>query len=384
MRAVRDAVAGCGLAAAAAGRSVTVVVPDATRPLDPEVLDPVLAAAAGARTVEVLVGTGLHRPPTAEERAPWAAVCARYGARLRAHDAGANLVRVRDDVGAPDGPLPAVFDAGVVQADLRIVVGLVEPHQYAGFSGGVKGVAIGCAGAETIAVMHGRGLLRDPGTRLGRRDGNPFAAALDRLAATLGPIWAVQVVPADPPRVFAGPVAEAHAAAVAEAEGTLFADHARRYPAVRVSVPAAKAASFYQASRAATYIAEVAAPVVPEGGALLIEAACPEGLGQGAGERAFAAALARGPEVLRAELAGERAPPDAAPSGGAQRAYVLARTLARYRLGIAGAPEMPALARFGVVQAASMPALEAALGLSAPPVELPNVFSRVPRYRPSV
>lgn len=379
---VRDALAQAGFGPRLAGRRVTVVVPDPTRPLDlGAVLPPLFADLEGAQ-VTVMVGVGLHRPLTEAERAPLEALCERAGAQLRLHSADDPFAFITacTNLGGTDRPLPAVLHEAVVEADARVLVGIVEPHQYAGFSGGAKAVAIGCAGRATISALHGLDLLRDPGTRIGRLEGNRFQAALWRIVGGLDPVFAVQVVPTEPPEVFAGPARAAFEAAAQIAGARLFEDHPARFPAVFTAVPEAKAQSFYQASRALTYMTEVDAPVIAPGGAVILEAACPEGLGLGAGERAFAEALALGPDRLLDILEG-RAEPEGPSSGGAQRAYVLARALSRFRLALVGAPDLPALAAFGVVQAATRAQAEAALGLEAPAVELSDVFRRVPRYR---
>ncbi len=61
----------------------------------------------------------------------------------------------------------------VQEADLVVTVGVVEPHLYAGFSGGVKGVAIGCAGRETIAWTHRPAFISEPGVERGSPAGQP-------------------------------------------------------------------------------------------------------------------------------------------------------------------------------------------------------------------
>ena len=58
------------------------------------------------------------------------------------------------DLGVTSLGAPVRIVRRVQEADLVITAGVVEPHLYAGFSGGVKGVAIGCAGRETIAWTH--------------------------------------------------------------------------------------------------------------------------------------------------------------------------------------------------------------------------------------
>lgn len=384
--AVRTALREAGFAERSSGRTVAVVVPDATRALDVgAVLDPLLAAVSGgARGVTMVVATGLHRPPTERERRPWIAVARRHRATLVDHDARAQdgLVTLREDVGGLRAPLCAQFARPVVEADLRVVVGRVEPHQYAGFSGGVKTIAIGCAGVGTIAELHGLELLRHRGTRLGAVDGNPFRAALDRLAGTLGPVWALQLVPpsaAGEWAVFAGPVEDAFVRAVRVARRRQFVPTDGGYDRIELSVPPEKAQSFYQASRAATYAALVEHSALAPGGVMVLKAACPEGLGTGAGEGAFARALSRGPEALAAELAGTRVPPRGA--GGAQRAYVLVKTLALGRLAVQGAAVMPELAPFGIIQAGHPAEIDRVFGPGRRTLEVNDPFGQIPVVR---
>ncbi len=242
----------------------------------------------------------------------------------------------------------------------------MEPHQYAGFSGGVKTVVIGCGSAKTIARLHGLPFLRDPGTRIGCIEGNPFQAELQRLAAPL-PIWALQIVPGGGEHF--GPVGEAFARAVAEASERCFEPVDAPLDWMHLIVPPSKALSFYQASRAATYVALVDRSAIRQGGHVMMEAACPEGLGLGAGELAFARALARG----RASLLDELARDDREIAGGEQRAYVLAQALERVRITVVGAPRMPELERFGIEQRAVVGTPAGRGGLFEDP------FHRLPR-----
>ncbi len=361
------------------GKRVTVVIPDETRPLPlAEVLQEVLTALSGAQ-VRVLVGLGLHRPMSEAQMKPLQDVCGIHGAQIEQHspDNPMAMITACTNVGGLCRPLPAAIHHAVVEAEARVLVGIVEPHQYAGFSGGAKAVSIGCAGPATISGLHSLELLKDPGTRLGSIEDNHFQAALWRIFGNLDSTFGVQVVPSDPVQTFAGPLQSTFRDACKLASRSLFEDYDETYPAVVTQVPTAKAASFYQASRAATYVMAVDAPVLDPGGAMIIEAACPEGLGSGAGEIAFAEALLEGPtQLLEALEAGTRTL-----RGGEQRAYVLARALSKFRMALVGAPFMPALAPFGVVQAASLKEATDSLGLSSEPRRLSDVFHRVPRYR---
>jgi nickel-dependent lactate racemase len=70
------------------------------------------------------------------------------------------------DLGLTEGGVPVSAHHAVVEADLLIATGLVEPHQYAGYSGGRKTVAVGAAGEALIAHTHGPAFVDHRGTRL--------------------------------------------------------------------------------------------------------------------------------------------------------------------------------------------------------------------------
>lgn len=384
-RATAGALALEELQSAFGGRKTTIVFPDATRPLDVEaVLDPTLAAlkAVGAECT-VLVALGLHRLLSSEERGTMAAVTDKHGVPLLEHDALGALVTVEDDVRTPEarragvGLLPARFHPAVTTADAILCIGLVEPHQYAGFSGGVKAVAIGCAAAETIGSMHGLAFLRSPEVRIGRMQDNPFQGALWRLVRDLPPIRGLMLVPPAGRETwsgFAGPVQNAFQRAVAVAAERLFQQVDAPRPWMHVVVPPAKAASFYQASRAVTYVALVPNSAVSAGGWVVLDAPCPEGLGTGTGEQAFAEALRRGPSALKAAFSAG----DETIAGGAQRAFVLLQALERVNLAVIGAPPLPELEAFGIRQFADLSAARTALGLKGRVAKLDNVFHALP------
>ena len=317
----------------------TVVVPDATRPIDYRELAAPLAKLAGE--VTVLVGLGLHRPMSDAEVAPLAAACAQTGATLRQHDP-ATVV---------DAPSGARLAPELVQADRIVCVGVVEPHQYAGFSGGVKGAVIGCGSAETIARMHSLRMLRACGARVGWLDANPFQEELWRLAAGLPPIDGYFVVPGHPD-VVTGRVRPAFETAVSVARRLHFREIPDPVGSILLRVTDAKATNFYQASRAATYVALAQRPAIREGGTIYLEAACAEGIGRGAGELACAHAMSRGRAELLAELEADD-PPET--PGGAQRAYVLAMALRRADIVLVGAPEITELRALDILQIEKAP-----------------------------
>jgi len=334
------------------GARVRIAVPDGTRPLDIEValaaLRPWLSG-----DVRAVVGLGLHRPMRADElpRSPFP---------LLQHDPDDTVPTAIVD-GIPGGIARAVADA-----DVLLGVGIVELHQYAGFSGGHKAVAVGLGARATLDALHHRDRVTAPGVRLGRLHGNPFRAAVDGLGEAAGCRWVLLQAGG---RWFAGEPRATLAAAAASL--ACWEDVPRRHPAAILHVPPRKAANFYQASRAATYLGLSDDPPLVPGATLYLEASCPEGMGEGDGERAFAAVLAAGRPPWGALLEGP------APVGaGTQRAVMIAATLRRHPLVVTGVRD-PAPLRACGIDATSAPAL----ALAPPDALVVNdPFARIPRY----
>jgi nickel-dependent lactate racemase len=359
-----------------ADSTVTVVVPDATRPLNYTALAPLFRRLddAGA-TTRILIGLGLHRPMDPREVQPLRRLANIHGARLAQHDAEAeDLVTVDEDA-------PAIVHPWIVDSDRVISVGTVEPHQYAGFSGGTKGVAIGCGGAETVSMMHGLDLLRDPGTRIGGIDDNPFRQTLDRLVEPLGAIDGLQLVPApsgdsrEETRAFFGPIDSAFEDAVILARTRFFQYLDSPLDWLHLPVPASKAQNVYQASRAATYAALVDRPAIRQGGTIIVEASCPEGIGNGVGEEACREAMMWGPDRLNAILEGQEY---IETRGGQQRAFVLAMALNHVDIAFVGAPKLDALEAMGIDQFDTMDDAHEAGLMSGDGKTIENVFHSIP------
>ncbi|MDP2309261.1 MAG: lactate racemase domain-containing protein [Pseudomonadota bacterium] len=335
-----------------AGARVRIAVPDGTRPLDVGMaltaLRPWLSG-----DVRAIVGLGLHRRMRPDElpTSPFPLV---------QHDPDDTVPTAIVD-GIPGGIARAAADA-----DVLLGVGIVELHQYAGFSGGHKAVAVGLGARATLDALHHRDRVTAPGVRLGKLEGNPFRAAVDGLGEAAGCHWTLLLAGG---RWFAGEPRATLAAAAASL--ACWEDVPRRYSAAILRVPPKKAVNFYQASRAATYLGLSDDPPLVEGATLYLEASCPEGMGEGDGERAFAAVLATGKAPWAALLDGP------APVGaGTQRAVMIAALARRYPLVVTGVRN-PASLRACGIDAVSAPAIAL-----APPDALlvADPFARIPRY----
>ena len=262
-------------------RDAVVVISDKTRPVPYGiVLPPLLATLEGAGLVrdriEILVATGLHRANTSDELAAMTSpdIVARY--RIRNHDARDASQHVH--LGRTPAGTELWIDRGLVEADLRIVTGLIEPHLMAGFSGGRKAVAPGCAGVDTMRSLHGAAML-ESALGPGIIEGNPFHEELLGIAGRVGVDFLCDVAinrSRQLTGVFAGDLERAHAAGVRVVEGHVRVDLER--PADVVITSAAGFPldeTYYQSIKGMI----AALNIVRRGGTIILAAAINEGIG---------------------------------------------------------------------------------------------------------
>jgi nickel-dependent lactate racemase len=279
-RALSDPVSGPSLAhlVAGAGR-VAVVFPDLTRPMPnttvlPPLLDELRRAGAGPDRVELLCATGTHRQASRAEMSDL--IGAETITRYRVHDHDADD-RAHVEVGEVDGT-PVLLDRHYVEADLRIVTGFVEPHFFAGWSGGPKGVCPGLAATETILEAHSPARLSDPRSTWMVTEDNPVHQFVSAATALCPPQLAVDVTIDSRRRltaVFAGPLPIGHRAACRYAADTVTQAVAGRFDVVVTTnggFPLDR--NLYQAVKGMAAAERVVAP----GGIIIVAAACHDGV----------------------------------------------------------------------------------------------------------
>lgn len=108
---------------------------------------------------------------------------------------------------------PALINKHLAEADVRIITGFIEPHFFAGFSGGPKGIMPGCAGLETVMSNHDAKNIGDPRSAFGITIGNPIWEEIREIALRVGPSFLLNVTLNEKRQitgVFAGDLIEAH------------------------------------------------------------------------------------------------------------------------------------------------------------------------------
>src|SRR6266850_1059150 len=183
--------------AARPGATAVIAVTDLTRAspddvLVPPLLDELNAGGIPDDRITVMVAIGLHRATTdAEKREKLGSVVD----RVRVVDSNGRDPAMWADLGTiPPYDVPGITQKLVKEADLVVATGIVEPHQYAGYSGGRKTVAIGCSGEPVITATHGMRFLEDPGVRLAKIEGNPFHETVREIARRAGLRFCLNVV----------------------------------------------------------------------------------------------------------------------------------------------------------------------------------------------
>ena len=108
---------------------------------------------------------------------------------------------------------PALINKHLAEADIRIITGFIEPHFFAGFSGGPKGIMPGCAALETVMASHDAANIGDPRSTFGITVGNPIWDEIREVALRVGPSFLLNVTLNEARAitgVFAGDLIEAH------------------------------------------------------------------------------------------------------------------------------------------------------------------------------
>lgn len=207
------------LAEIAKGRSsACVVISDITRPVPnslilPPILETIERAGVPRDKITILIATGIHRPNLGDELDEL--VGAEIPKKYRVVNHYSEQPEDHRHLGEVDG-IPIYINQTYLDADLKVLTGLVELHLMAGYSGGRKSVLPGIASLETMKRMHGYRMIQQDGTANGRLDDNPFHHAAVKVAKMAGADFILNVT-LDEARqvtgVYAGDLEEAHRAA---------------------------------------------------------------------------------------------------------------------------------------------------------------------------
>jgi nickel-dependent lactate racemase len=172
---------------------VVIVTSDGTRPVPNRKLIPWLLQElpVPVEQVTVLVGTGSHRANTPAEIAAMFGEDVAGQVKIVNHNAFDPQASVY--IGKGPAGKAAYLNKLYVEADKRIVVGFIEPHFFAGFSGGAKGIIPGIASIDTIIRVHSFDLMANPLSTWGTLEENPIRHELEGMVQQCPPHFMVNV-----------------------------------------------------------------------------------------------------------------------------------------------------------------------------------------------
>ncbi len=272
--------------------TVCVILTDITRDCpDKEILPPILEeleTKVNRNRITLLIASGMHRKMNHDEKVK------KYGKEIVENyqiiDHDGNDEKNLISLGTTKNGTTIKISKIAYNSDILISTGVVEPHQYAGYSGGYKTLAIGLAGDETISQTHSRKYLDHPNTRVGNTKGNIFQEDVIEIGKKAGLDFIVNVILGEEKKVFdvrAGEPLATHKTLTEKAKKNSEILITKSFDVAVCGIGFPKDANLYQASRAASYLFYLPNQVVRNGGYIIIPATCHEGAGRGIGEQRF-------------------------------------------------------------------------------------------------
>jgi nickel-dependent lactate racemase len=282
LRVLANPIGSAPLREIAKGKSKAIIVlSDFTRPVPHKILLPPLLnelsiAGIPQERVTLLFACGLHRPMSDEE------IVENLGNEIAKNYQIVNHCASDKSsltyLGTLDERIPLWISRHFVEADLRILTGLIEPHLMAGFSGGCKVIAPGIAGEETIKTLHSPQFLEDARCCEGEIEENPLQRIIQEIGQKVGADFLLNVTLNEKRQitgVFAGHPMTAHDSGVAFCRQSQQVECEEAHVVVTTSAGWPLDATFYQAIKGLT----AALPAMKKEGTLILVAECSEGLG---------------------------------------------------------------------------------------------------------
>ena len=264
-----------------AGDRVIVVHTDITRATPnerilPVLLDELLSAGIVSQDITLLNGLGTHRPQTENELRGMLGDQIVDGYRCLQHDCNddGNLV----SLGETSLGNPVRINRHYMEADVRILTGFIEPHFFAGFSGGPKAILPSLAGSESVFSNHGLEMIAHPQAAWGITTGNPIWEEMSEVALRTDPTFTLNVAintQQEITAVFAGDMLEAHSLGCAYVKrNAMVAVDASYDIVITTNSGYPLDQNLYQSVKGMS----AASQIVQEGGAIVIATACEDGL----------------------------------------------------------------------------------------------------------
>jgi nickel-dependent lactate racemase len=280
--------------------TIAIAINDKTRPVPHHVILPPLLKwlidlRSSTKGIKLWIATGSHVPMKPDEYTKIipSNIVDRYD--IESHDINCkeNLIQL----GVTSRGTPAIINRRFYETEYKIVVGDIEPHHFAGFSGGYKTAAIGFAGWETI--NHNHAMLVDPDSWIGIYDQNPLRQDINEIGRMVGVDLALNTIlnlEKEVVYALADHPDQVMDAGIKLSRKVCGTPEKRKFRLVVASAGGfPKDINFYQAQKALTHASLFCQP----GGTIILAAECPEGTGSASYEE-FMRGLGSTDEVFTA------------------------------------------------------------------------------------
>ena len=362
--------------------SVCIVVTDITRMCpDEQLLIPILEILEkeiSHKKITILIASGMHKKMTDDEKIE------KYGKTIfkkyKIIDHNANDKKNLVTLGKTKSGNIVKLSKPAITSDFLISLGVVEPHQFAGYSGGYKTVSIGIADDATISRTHSGDIFKKTKITVGQIEDNPIYEEIIEIGKKSGLKFIVNVIMGNSDEILdiqSGEPFETHRMLIKKIKQFNEISLKKSFDVVICGVGYPKDSNLYQATRAASYLFFAKKPIINPGGYIIIPAPCLEGAGRGIGEKRFFSMLKNHDidEILNIDRPFQ---------AGEQRSYFVANVLKECKIIIVGSkfPEI-------VKDAKMIPAenMDTAFELIQKDLEdaevllIPNALSAIPKIQ---
>ena len=179
-------------------KSACVVICDGARPVpNPEILPPILQTLENAGIdvpkITILIANGMRRSCSSEERNDLIGEDIMLR-KFKVSDHSARKIHQHEYLGVTKSGTPIWIDKRYLEAEVRVLTGVIEPHSIAGFSGGRKSICPGIAAADTVLSCYSPSNFEHEAVRPGNFEDNPIHAEQMEIARKAGCDFVVNVI----------------------------------------------------------------------------------------------------------------------------------------------------------------------------------------------
>jgi nickel-dependent lactate racemase len=267
------------------GHKVVILVDDITRPTPTKkLLGPIIkelkVVGIADKDISIIFSTGSHRPHTLKEKINL--LGEEYLSRFRVIDHDAHDMKNMVNLGKTSRGTPVEVNKYVLEADLKILTGLIKPHSYAGYTGGGKSILPGVCSINTIIADHNYDSTLHENALLGQIDGNPMREDIEEAASLINNCFIVNVIlnsKKEIAAVVAGDMIKAHRTGVNILNTWVRIPTKGPGDIIIAGCSYPTSISLYQAANAISTCLRIPTPIVRDGGTVIVTAPCEDGIG---------------------------------------------------------------------------------------------------------